>query len=648
MERINTQSKMNIRYSVKSALLLTSLVLSGCGSSSDDASKNSTPQLSTFNLTAINAANTNSNDGAATVRTMQLTWNSGLSDASLTGVDYTVCQVDDSQTNNCLALTSVTDTLSAMVEINLLDALSQDYFVLADYEDETKASSELSLESETLTEMIGYFKASNTEGGLYYGQAVALSADGQTLAVSAKRESSAATGIDGEQAYDADAETNYVSASGAVYIYSKSDGGWSQTAYVKASNGEKSDFFGQAVALSADGSKLVVSANGEDSDGSDEANNGASSSGAVYTFELTSGTWSQTDYLKASNAEKSDGFGWSLTLSNDGNTLAVGANGEDSNTTGINGDQTDNSVSGSGAVYIFNDSDSSWSQAAYVKASNAEKTDNFGYSVALNEDGSTLVVGATGEDSATTGINGLQTESKDEDTNYASGSGAVYVFKLNNSVWAQSDYIKASNTEASDNFGYSVSISDDGNTIAVGAYGEDSATTGIDGVETESKDEDSNYASTAGAAYLFNFDGTDWSQTAYLKPSNTQEKWYFGFNLSLSGDGNILAVGAYRENSLSSGINGDQASDEDSNNNFAEYAGAAYLFTLADSIWEQSAYIKSSTPEEKDYFAAALALDHDGDTLAVGAYGEDSAATGINGDQTDNTADSYAGAVYLY
>ena len=125
-------------------------------------------------------------------------------------------------------------------------------------------------------------------------------------------------------------------------------------------------------------------------------------------------------YFKASNTGGL--FGHSVALSGDGNTLAVGTNLEDSNATGVNGNQADNSASDSGAVYVFTRSGSSWSQQAYVKASNTEANDNFGISVALSADGNTLAVGAYGEDSNATGINGNQAD------NSASSSGAVYVY----------------------------------------------------------------------------------------------------------------------------------------------------------------------------------------------------------------------------
>ena len=184
-------------------------------------------------------------------------------------------------------------------------------------------------------------------------------------------------------------------------------------------------------------------------------------------------------------------FGRSIALSGDGDTLAVGAPLEDSNTTVIGGNQADNSATYSGAVYVFTRSGTTWSQQAYVKASNTDASDRFGVSVALSGDGDTLAVGAYEERSNATGINGNQAD------NSAGDSGAVYVFTRSGTTWSQQAYVKASNTDASDEFGVSVALSGDGTTLAVGAYLEGSNATGIGGNQAD------NSAIRSGAVYLY-------------------------------------------------------------------------------------------------------------------------------------------------
>src|SRR5882762_1597082 len=175
-------------------------------------------------------------------------------------------------------------------------------------------------------------------------------------------------------------------------------------------------------------------------------------------------------YIKASNAKKDDQFGFTVALSGDGNTMAVGATAEDSAPKGINGNQTDHSALNAGAVYVFVRSGGNWIQQAYVKTSNAKAGDQFGASLALSGDGNTLAVGATGESSSATGVNGNQADTS------MSGAGAVYVFTRSGATWTQQAFVKASNTgekEDGDQFGYSVAISSDGNTLATGAIAED-------------------------------------------------------------------------------------------------------------------------------------------------------------------------------
>ena len=482
--------------------------------------------------------------------------------------------------------------------------------------------------SGALTEAIGYIKASNTDFLDRFGVSVALSADGNTLAVGADGEANSATGINGDQA------DNSFRNSGAVYVFSRNGSLWEQQAYIKASNPDPFDTFGESVSLSADGNTLAVGASGESSSATginngDQTDNSLTSAGAVFVFSRNGSLWEQQAFIKASNADETDFFGFSISLSADGNTLAVGAFLEASSATGINGVQTNNSVFGAGAVFIFVRNGSLWEQQAYIKASNTEADDFFGGSVSLSADGNTLAVGADGEASSATGINGVQTD------NSVSSAGAVYVFARNGPLWEQQAYIKASNTEEDDKFGNRLSLSADGNTLAVGADGEDSSATGING------DQAANSVSNSGAVYVFSRNGSLWEQQAYIKASNTEADDFFGGSVSLSADGNTLAVGANEEDSSATGINGDQT------DNSLISPGAVFVFARNGSLWEQQAFIKASNTNQADRFGESVSLSADGNILAVGATGERSSASGINGDQNDNSVDR-AGAVYLY
>jgi len=138
----------------------------------------------------------------------------------------------------------------------------------------------------------------------------------------------------------------------------------------------------------------------------------------------------QQAYLKASNTDANDTFGYAAAI--DGDTVVVGASGEDSSATGVNGNQSLNDAENSGAAYVFTRSGTTWSQQAYLKASNTEADDYFGDVVAI--DGDTIVVGAPREDSSATGVNGNQS------LNDASKSGAAYVFTRSGTTWTQQAY----------------------------------------------------------------------------------------------------------------------------------------------------------------------------------------------------------------
>jgi hypothetical protein len=100
----------------------------------------------------------------------------------------------------------------------------------------------------------------------------------------------------------------------------------------------------------------------------DQSNNDSQQSGAAYVFVRSATSWSQQAYLKASNTGVVDYFGVSVSVSDD--AVVVGASLEDSNATGVNGDQNNNSATSAGAAYVFVRSGTNWSQQAYLKASN--------------------------------------------------------------------------------------------------------------------------------------------------------------------------------------------------------------------------------------------------------------------------------------
>ena len=323
-----------------------------------------------------------------------------------------------------------------------------------------------------------------------------------------------------------------------------------------------------AVSLSGDGMTLAVGAPyessgsaGIDGDQLDESVFGA---GAVYIFSNQDGEWLQQAYIKASNPGVTDNFGFATSLSHDGNTLAVSAHFESSAATGINGDQTDNSKRSAGAAYVFDRVGDTWAQSAYIKPSNPEVDALFGYSVAIDANGSRIAVGAYDEDGSLASTNEFQ-------DGLIRGAGAVYVFDFDGDTWHQIEYLKPSNSERGDSFGVAVTISDDGKTVIATARDEDGPTSGINNIPGPDR-EDSTHPTT-GAVYAFvQGDDGSWTQQAYIKASNTGSTDIFGSRLAVSGDGNVLVVGAQFEDSGAKGVGGDQS------DNSVPNSGAVYLF----------------------------------------------------------------------
>jgi len=508
---------------------------------------------------------------------------------------------------------------------------------------EAPSAGENAASAARVLEQLHYIKASNTGygdqfgiGGTLLGDAVVLSDDGSTLAVGASFETGGSAGPYADQSDD----STY--GAGAVYVFTESGGNWSQQAYIKASNPGLTDNFGYAVELSENGDTMAVSAyfeaSGATGINADQNDDSIPQAGAVYVFEREGTTWAQQAYIKASNTghlpddpnEISDGdqFGFAIALSNDGNTLAVGAIAEDSATAA---DPSDNSLLSAGAVYVFERSGETWSQTAYLKPSNPSAGDLFGYSLAFSGDANTLVVGSYDEDGSLAGTNDVQ----DDDMR---GSGAVYVFERSaGGAWQQSAYLKGSFVENNDSLGVVVDISEDGNTLVATALDEDSFVTGINPVPEPDWQSDT----STGGVYVFVREAAGWRQEAYIKASNTGREDWFGSRLDLSDDGNPLAASAQLEDSAATGIDGDQADDS------AQESGAVYLFTREAGVWQQRAYVKGSNTEAYDEFGSSVSLSRDGHLLAIGARGEDSSAVGIDGDQLDN-AMGESGAVYLF
>lgn len=447
-----------------------------------------------------------------------------------------------------------------------------------------------------------FLKASNPGQNDNFGATVDLSGD--TLVVGAPHENSSATGVDGNQNDESAPDA------GAAYVFVRGASGWTQQAYLKSADVVAvgvtgGDRFGSSVAI--EGDTIVVGVPFEDSEsalvGGDPTDNSSNDTGAAYVFERVGSTWTQTAYLKSSlptvnealgtsvaidgdtivvggrgsgsgqgtaqiyvrnggtwshqarltqvGGSAGDGFGSSVAI--DGDTLAVGTPSDDNGATGVNATSIPFGASGSGAAYVFVRTGSTWNLEAYVKASNTGVGDSFGSWVALHAD--TLAVAAPAEDSNATGVGGNQAN------NAASDSGAVYLFERSGAAWSQVVYLKPSNTNAGDFFGFGLALS--ASQLAVGAGGDDSAAVGLGGNPFD------NSLPGAGAVHLFQRSGSSVTPLAFVKSSWPTFSAVFGAAVAL--DGTTLVVGELGNSLDASGAAGGAS---------LLSSGAAYTFDL--------------------------------------------------------------------
>ena len=381
-----------------------------------------------------------------------------------------------------------------------------------------------------------------------------------------------------------------------------------------SSDHDGGDELGFSVAV--DGDTLVIGALGDDPD----------NTGAAYVFTRGAGGWSQVGKLTAEVRGNDAGFGYSVAVH--GDTIVVGAYEEDY----IDPDNSNNDLTDSGAAYVFTRPAAGWAdmtQTARLTASDAAKDDEFGTSVAVH--GDTIVVGAPEEDTGARGsayiftrpANGwadmtetaaLRGQSNGDrfgrsvavhgDTVVIGAfevngtRGAAYVFTEPGGGWASTSTaakLTASDRASGDRFGRAVAT--DGDTIVIGAPYHD----------YDDPDNNTNDVSDSGAAYVFIKTATGgWAtdtETAKLTASERAENDQFGFSVAV--DGNTVVVGA----------------DQDDNNR-----GSAYVFTEPQGGWTDTVGTDPLTAygrSQNDRFGNFVAVD--GDTVLVGAVGEDSA-----------------------
>ena len=326
----------------------------------------------------------------------------------------------------------------------------------------------------------------------------------------------------------------YENSRGAAYVFRTSDGGATYVELARLMPSDATNDFSYSVAI--DGNTVVI--------GAPQYTSGP---GAVYVFRTTDGgaTYGQVAILTASDAAEDDYFGASVAI--DGDTVVISASGDDDG-----GDA-------SGSVYVFRTTNggTTYVEVAKLTAADAAKWTSFGSSVGI--DGNTIVVGAYRDDGPT-------------------NSGSVYIFRTTDggATYAQVAKLKAADADWYDYFGWSVAI--DGNTVVVGAEGDD----------------------PGGSAYVFRTTdgGATYGQVAKLTADDAASGDDFGGSVAI--DGTTIVVGA----------------------NDAGTGGVVYVFLTTDggATYDEIAKLTAADAAAGDEFGYSVAID--GGTIVVGAYGE--------------------------
>lgn len=301
---------------------------------------------------------------------------------------------------------------------------------------------------------------------------------------------------------------------GVAYVYTREAGAWRQAAELRGSDTQPGDFFGGAVAVA--GTTIVVGADNHDN------------TGVAYVFTRDSSGWHQSAELAGAGDRPGSGFGYSVAMGV--GTIVVGA---------------PMPVLGTGTAYVFTQDRRGWHQVAELRAKDAPVDGFFGFSVAAS--GPVAVVGDPGD---------------------MGGAGRVYVFSTASGGWGQTAELAGRDTQAGDNFGFSVAGS--AGRVLVGAPWH-----------------------RAGAAYVFGASGRGWRQTGEVTGRGTQPSDKFGWSVAL-GPG-LAAVGAPGHNT-----------------------GRAYLFSQTWWGWRQTAELAGPTAPGS-YFGTASAVSET--AVVIGANG---------------------------
>lgn len=339
-----------------------------------------------------------------------------------------------------------------------------------------------------------------------------------------------------------------------------------QAAELLASDRATNDQFGYSVCLSQDGSTLAVGAPFEETSPN-------SNTGAVYTYTRSGSSWVFQQKIYPSATYNGAAFGASISLSDDGTKLVVGAPFDGP------------TVTDGGAAYVFNYSIAlGWTQFQKITPAVLATRDYFGRSVCISGDGTTIIIGASGWSTPPSQF---------------TYQGAAYIFAFSGPSWYEQQQILPSVVDNFGYFGYSVYLSQNGNTAIVGGYG---------------------YNSDEGKAFVFTRSGVSWSQQTNLIPSGSDANARYGYSVSLASDGNTAIVSAYQDD-IGASTN----------------AGSVFVWTRSGTTWTQRQELIASDYEQYSWFGFSCSISGDGLTIVIGASSD-----------SISVAPTYSGSAYIF
>ncbi|BFM48734.1 hypothetical protein [Marinomonas sp. THO17] len=324
-------------------------------------------------------------------------------------------------------------------------------------------------------------------------------------------------------------------------------------------------------------------------------------------------------------------------MSHDGSILAVGAFEEDGRASGINQPYSDESDQ-SGAVYVYAHKENSWYEEAYLKSSNNYRGGNFGASLDVSQDGRTIAVGAPFAES-------VYVFRKSENSQDLINTSGWYEEKRFSSRSIFSSYYTYP-FEPTTSFGYSVSLSNNGNKMAVGApmanyYAFYKITDEGKSDDLNNKGALDNDHFSEGAVVLYNYVDGKWDDGKEVRAPNANRLDNFGMSVSLNAKGTRLAVGAPFE---SNRLDGFYSTYTNKYNGLAKKSGAVYVYDVSESFISNNGYLKSLVQNNIDLFGFAIDTDRNG-VLAVLSPHEKASS---QDDSSSNETFSGEGAVYVY